>query len=271
VAPSPLDRSDDAPLWSQLQDDLLRRIAAGEFAERFPGEHALVDEYAVSRNTVRQALAQLRADGVVTAERGRPPRVTDRRVQPEMVYSVGTASTLFDVVERTGRVQTSVVRAVVRTSDGVVATRLGLEESTPLLYLERLRLADDEPLAWDRVWLPYDLGAPLRGRDLTHTSLYDELARVTGVRVDEGRERIRVAAADPVRARLLGIGAGDAVFHIERTGAHRGDLVEWRQSVIRADRFSLTADFGPRQGWELTADTELTTDTDRRRPAVVTA
>lgn len=264
MASSALDRSDAAPLWSQLQDDLLRRIGGGEFEQRFPGELALVREYAVSRNTVRQALAQLRADGVVTAERGRSPRV-DRRTRPEITYSVGTASTLFDVVERTGRVQTSVVRALVRTLDGVVASRLGLEESTPLLHLERLRLADDEPLAWDRVWLPYALAAPLLGRDLSRTALYDELARHAGVRVDEGRERIRVAVADPVRARLLGIAAGDPVFHIDRAGAHRGELVEWRQTVIRGDRFSLTADFGARQGWQLAPDPD-----DRREPAVAT-
>ena len=251
---APLDRTDGAPLWLQLQDDLLRRIGAGEFPLRFPGELALVREYAVSRNTVRQALAQLRADGVVTAERGRSPRV-DGRVRPEITYSVGTASTLFDVVERAGRVQTSEVRALVRTFDGVVATRLGREESTPLLHLERLRFADDEPLAWDRVWLPYDVGAPLLGRDLTRTALYDELVRHAGVRVDEGRERIRIAVADPVRARLLDVAPGAPVFHIDRAGAHRGELVEWRQTVIRGDRFSLTADFGARRGWQLAPDT----------------
>ncbi|MEJ2887714.1 GntR family transcriptional regulator [Actinomycetospora aeridis] len=251
-----LDRTDTAPLWSQLQDDLRDRIRRGEFTAAFPGELALVDEYAVSRNTVRQALAQLRADGVVTAERGRPPRVADPRGRPEITQPVGTATTLFDAVESTGRTQTSVVRALERTVDGVVATRLGLEESTPLLHLERLRYADDEPLAWDRAWLPFDAAAGLLGVDLTHTALYDELARHTGLRVDSGRERIRVALADPVRARLLGITAGDPVFRIERVGHQDGVPVEWRQTVVRGDRFSLTASFGgPRGDWELTTDT----------------
>jgi GntR family transcriptional regulator len=254
VAASPLDRSDGAPLWSQLQVDLLRRIVTGEFDRRFPGELALVQEYAVSRNTVRQALAQLRADGVVSAERGRPPRVDRQAARPEITSSVGAASTLVDVIERTGRsgrARTTVVRALVRTFDGVVAARLGREESTPLLYLERLRYADDEPLAWDRVWLPHDLAAPLLGRDLSRTALDDELERCAGIRVDEGRERIRIALADRVRAHLLGIAPGDPVFHVERTGAHRGELVEWRQTVIRGDRSSLTADLGARRGWQL--------------------
>lgn len=260
---SRLDRAGTAPLWSQLQDDLRERIGRGEFARTFPGELALVEEYAVSRNTVRQALAQLRADGVVTAERGRPPRVADPPARPEITQPVGTPSTLFDAVESTGRVQTSVVRALERTVDGVVAARLGLEESTPLLHLERLRLADDEPLAWDRTWLPFADAGGLLGVDLTRTALYDELARHTGLHVDGGREHIRVAVADPVRARLLGIATGDPVFRIERVGHRDGVPVEWRQTVVRGDRFSLTASFGPRQSWQLAADA---TGRDDRAP-----
>jgi GntR family transcriptional regulator len=252
VTPRPLDRTSSTSLWSQLQDELLRRIGGGEFDATFPGEHALTQEYAVSRNTVRQALAQLRADGVVTAERGRPPRVADRR--PAITHPVGAVWTLFDAVESTGRRQTSVTRALERTHDGVVASRLGLEESTPLLHLERLRYADDEPLAWDRVWLPYEAAAPLIGVDLTHTALYEELARRTGLRVESGRERVHVDRVDPGRARLLGIDPGDPVFRIERLGCQDGRAIEWRRTVVRGDRFSLTADFGPARTWQLAPD-----------------
>lgn len=70
-----LERTGDRPLWAQLQDDLLRRIRAHEFDASFPGELALTEEYEVSRHAVRRALGQLRADGVVVAERGRSPRL----------------------------------------------------------------------------------------------------------------------------------------------------------------------------------------------------
>jgi DNA-binding GntR family transcriptional regulator len=60
-----------------------------------------------------------------------------------------------------------------------------------LFRMERIRLAGDEPLALDTVWLPAHLGAPLLEADFTHTGLYDELAARAGVRVDGGREHIR--------------------------------------------------------------------------------
>ena len=94
-------------------------------------------------------------------------------------------------------VQRSVVRALDVRADGVVASRLGLEESTPLLRLDRLRLAGDEPLALDTVWLPAEIAEPLLEVDFTRTALYTELAARCGVRVTGGRERVRAVVARP--------------------------------------------------------------------------
>jgi GntR family transcriptional regulator len=248
MGPRALERAGGHPLWSQLQDDLLRRIRAHEFDVTFPGELALTEEYAVSRHTVRQALGQLRADGVVVAERGRPPRLARGGAPREIDQPVDEVYSLFASVEDSGRTQTSVVRRLERVADGVVATRLGLEESTPLLLLERLRLADDEPLAWDRVWLPFSLAEPLVVVDFTRTALYSELAGRAGVAVDGGRERIHSDVADPVVSRLLGIGVGAPVFEIDRLGSSGERPVEWRHTTVRADRFCLTATFGTGRG-----------------------
>lgn len=49
------------------------------------------------------------------------------------------------VLEQAGQEQRSIVRTLDVRADGVAAARLGLEEPTPLVYLERLRLAADEP------------------------------------------------------------------------------------------------------------------------------
>ncbi|GAY10962.1 predicted transcriptional regulator of N-acetylglucosamine utilization, GntR family [Pseudonocardia sp. N23] len=80
---------------------------------------------------------------------------------------------MFASVEQAGHEQRSIVHTLDLRADGSVAARLGLEVSTPLVYLERLRLADDEPLALDRVWLPGSLAAPLLDVDFSHMALYD--------------------------------------------------------------------------------------------------
>jgi GntR family transcriptional regulator len=244
-----LDRTGSTPLWRQLQQELITRLADGEFADQFPGELALVEEYDVSRSTVRQALRQLRADGVIVGERGRQPRVAP---VPEIHQPLGALYSLFASVEAGGLSQDSVVRVLDVRADALVAERLGLEGSTPLVYLERLRLAGGEPLAIDRVWLPASVASPLLAADFRHTSLYAELAARTGVRLDAGHEDVHANVPTPAEAAQLKCPAGTAVFAINRLGYSQGQAVEWRQTIVRGDRFALTAEFTAQFGYRLT-------------------
>jgi GntR family transcriptional regulator len=244
----PLQRTGGPVLWQQLLADLLRRLADGEFATTFPSELALVAEYGVSRQTVRQALRQLRTDGVVVAARGRRPRVAPVEIE----QPVGALYSLFASVEATGQEQRSIVHTLDIRADGVIAPRLELEESTPLVFLERLRLAGGEPLAVDRVWLPAYLAAPLLDADFTHTALYTEYRHRCGVALTGGRENIRAVVPTPAERLLLGVGPNTAAFAIDRLGLADDQPVEWRHTLIRGDRFGITADFTARVGYRLT-------------------
>ena len=243
-----LDRATGVPLWQQLLSDLRARLAAGEFTSDFPGELDLVEQYSVSRHTVRESLRHLRTEGVVTAARGRRPRLAPVEVEQPL----GALASLFAAVESRGLEQHSIVRALGVRADGVVAVRLGLEESTPLVYLERLRLAGDEPLALDRAWLPADVAAPLLAADFTHTALYDELADHCGIRLTGGREQVR--AVQPTRGErdLLHMPATAALLMVERTGCLHGRPLEFRHTLVRGDRYAVTASFDSR-GYQVTA------------------
>ncbi|MGV0742207.1 GntR family transcriptional regulator [Mycolicibacterium sp. XJ870] len=243
-----LRRDAGLPLWQQLRADLQRRLRDGEFATSFPGELELRHEYGVSRHTVREALRALREEGLVTAARGRPPRLGR---PSEINQPLGALYSLFESVEAANLRQCSVVRTLDARADAYAAVRLGLEESTPLVYLERLRLADDEPLAVDYAWLPAAVAAPLLTADFTHTGLYDELATRCGVRLTGGHEQIRAAIPTAAQRRLLDIGPETAVMRVERTGTADGTPVEWRTTVIRGDRFSVLADFSARAGYTM--------------------
>lgn len=246
MAASPLRRDAGRALWQQLREDVLRRLDAGEFAEAFPGEQQLREEYGVSRQTVREALRALREDGIVTAARGRQPRVGGHE---EITQPLGALYSLFDAVEAAHLRQHSLVLRLHEVHDAHAAVRLGLEESTPLIYLERLRLADGTPLAVDCTWLPAAIARPLLGADFSHTSLYNELAHRCAIRLTDGQEDIRAHIPTAVHRRLLEIGDDTAVLRVERIGRVGTVAVEWRITTIRADRFSLHAKFSARTGY----------------------
>ena len=123
------------PLWAQLEADLKHRLEAGEFSERFPTDQELVDEYEVSRHTVREAIRHLNRNGILRRERGRGTVVN----QQQFEQPLGALYSLFDSIESSGAEQRSDVLQQVTTTDADVADRLGLATDAPLFLLERVR------------------------------------------------------------------------------------------------------------------------------------
>ncbi len=245
-----LDRSSRTPVWAQVEADVRRRLDAGAFTAGVPGEHALAQEYGVSRQTVRQALRSLREAGTLLAHRGRPSRVAREISQP-----LGAIYSLFTSVQAAGMSQRSQVMALDVVTDTAAATALGLAADTELVHLARLRLADDEPLTLDEAWLPAHLARPLLEADFSHTALYAELAARCGITLRGGREELRAVVLDPGDAQLLAVEPGSPAFLIERLGCSEGIPLEHRRSLVRADRFSISADFAPSSGYHLQLDT----------------
>jgi GntR family transcriptional regulator len=245
--PRPLERQNPLPLWAQLQHDLERRINAGAFDIRFPAEHELVSEYGVSRQTVREALRRLRGGGVLQSSRGRGTWLS----RPKIEQPLGALYSLFRSVEASGLEQRSKVRALEVRTDENVAARLQRPPETELVYLERLRLADGEPLALDRAWLPRSVAGPLLEADFTHSGLYDELAALTGTRLTGGNEVITALVPDAATRKLLAIPPANAVMEVRRLGCLHNKPVEWRETMIRGDRFSVTAQWSAQAGFRM--------------------
>ena len=238
-----IDRGSALPLWAQVLGDLRRRLAAGEFQERFPGDEELTAHYGVSRHTVREALRRLAAEGVIERGRGRGTFVTGRVIEQPL----GALYSLFRSVEEQGFVQRSIVRRLEERQDAEAAKVLGCDAAAPLVYLERLRLADGQPIVLDCSWLPAALARPLLGADFTRTALYRELHLRCGIQPDAGWERIRPVLPGPEQRRLLGLPARTPAMAIERLASWQTTPVEWRHGLVRADRYSYVARWTARE------------------------
>ncbi|MEM5315238.1 FadR/GntR family transcriptional regulator [Paraburkholderia sp. JHI869] len=82
---------------ARIYSDILNRIIEGEYkeGERLPTEHMLAERFATSRPTVREALAQLRADGIIATRHGSGTTVM-RRPDPD-VRRFAPLETLSDI------------------------------------------------------------------------------------------------------------------------------------------------------------------------------
>lgn len=232
------DRSSPLPLWAQIVEDLRLRLLGGEFADHFPTDEELTREYRVSRQTVREAVRRLTAQGLVVRERGRGSSVTPPVIEQLLhsIYSLASTVRSSGVEERSEVLQ---ARSAPATAE--VASQLGLEPGAEVVYIERLRFAGAEPMAWDCSWLPVGPARVLLDADLSCGGLYEMLARHCSVRVTGGWERIRPVVADGGQRRLLKLPARTAAFSIERLALAGDKPIEWRNSLIRGDRYCLIA------------------------------
>lgn len=232
-----VDRQSRTPLWRQVLADLQSRMALGEFDPHFPSDREIVETYRVSRHTAREAVRSLYSEGLL--ERG-PGRGGTRIRSVEFKQPLGAIYSLFRAIESQGVKQESVVIAFDVRKNADKAARLGLQADTPLVYLERIRLADGIPLAHDRSWLPETLTKPILGSNMRHGALYQQLREKCGIIIDGGEEEIQPVMLDEKEATLLGTASFTPAFAIQRLARRAGTAIETRHTLIRGDRYSFT-------------------------------
>ncbi len=237
--PATVDRSNPLPLWAQIVDDLRRRLLGGEFEQHFPTDEELTGYYEVSRQTVREAVRHLAAEGLVVRQRGRgssltPPTILEQPLHS--LYSLASTVRARGIEERS-----EVLAAERRPVTAEVAAQLGVDTTAEVVLIERLRFAGAEPFARDRSWLPASQAGGLLEADLTSGGLYELLASHCSLRITGGWERIRPVIPDPTERRLLRLPPRTAAFSIERLALVGDTPIEWRNSLIRGDRYSLVA------------------------------
>ena len=225
------------PLHQQIADELRQLIAAGAFrpGDPLPSEHSLMQRFSVSRGTIRQARAALRADGSIGGSQGRKLFVRGVPLtQPlgELVSFTSWARSLGK--EPRGRV-VSFERTGARETE---AAALGLDGGNPIWRLERVRSVDGEPLLIERTIFLEAIGDLLINVDLGEQSVYEQLAR-RGVTVASARHLIDAVEATAADAHLLGIAVGSALLRVQRHAFDAdGRPVEWSDDRYRGDRLN---------------------------------
>lgn len=215
-------------------------MGTGEFDDGFfPTDLDLSETYQVSRHTVREAVRHLNSAGILKRERGRGTVVN----RAEFEQSLGTLYSLFQSVEASGVTQTSKVLRLEVATNPVAAGFLKRDETAELVLIERLRLADDSPLAIDTVWLPRDIAHGLLEVDWSHTALYDELAKIGSPVPNQGWEKLSPVVPDAAESESLDLKPGEAAFHLERLGCHNETAIEWRSTIVRGDRYRFVAEW----------------------------
>lgn len=236
VTPSiQIDRSSPVPLYFQVAQRLEQMIESGEMppGSRLENEIALADQLGLSRPTMRQAIRHLVDKGLLVRTRGVGTQVVHARVRRRIELS-----SLFDDLDRAHRQpRTEMLSFGLVEAPDDVAMALQLPADTEVVAFERLRYAQEEPLALMRNYLPVGV-ADVTPEKLTQHGLY-QLLRDAGVQPRIADQTISARKANATEARLLHEPRGAPLLTMLRTAYdHANRAVEYGNHLYRASRYS---------------------------------
>ncbi|SHI30736.1 GntR family transcriptional regulator [Wenxinia saemankumensis] len=226
------------PLYLQLASAMRGLIELGEWRGglALPPERAMTQATGLSRVTIRKALDTLEEEGLVQRKRGAGNFVAAQIDQPLSILLGFTE----DMKRRGADTTSQELRREIAFPTPSEVLKLGLAPGEKVFRLDRVRMAEGEPLAIEHAVVP----AAALGAVEVGASLYDAL-RAAGQAPARALQRLHAGIATPGEARLL-VG-GDAaplpVLRIERRSfLDSGRAIEVTTSAYRGDRYDFMAE-----------------------------
>jgi GntR family transcriptional regulator len=228
-----------AKLYIQLKRDLSDAISRGDYKphDRLPSQRLLSEQYDLSHMSVRRAINELIAEGVIYSVQGQGLYVAKPKQDAELgpLYSFTE-----DMALRGMKASSRVLMAEIIGASTSLAWTLKVAVGAPIVHLRRLRLADNEPMAVQSTFLPHQLVPELLKQDIEHGSLFQILRGHYDLRLLDGDTAAEAALADEEIASLLGLSLPSALLITEQiTYLENGQPIEFARSIYRGDRYRL--------------------------------
>jgi GntR family transcriptional regulator len=222
-------------LYSRVETVLAGEITDGvlKVGGQLPTEDDLIARFEVSRITVRRAIQNLVARGLVEIRRGKGTFVA----LPKITQDLTELSGFVEDMHALGRKPAArVIGKEIVTADATVASHLALTKGERVVRIRRVRLADGVPLSFDETYLPLNIGRKIITNNLKVEPIFSLLERKYGVPLIEAEYKLEAVAAEAEVAAALRVKQGSPIFRIERTSYSTGDRpVDYEKLYYRGD------------------------------------
>lgn len=253
-----IDRGVDQPPYRQIAAQLREAIGAGKLAAgaKLPSEAQLIDHYGVARMTVRQALQELRGEGLVVAEHGKGvfvrPMPPVRRLASDRFArrhrAEGKAAFLAEADKSGYTPGVDQIRVSREVASPAIAERLRLSPGSEVIVRSRRYLANGRPVETAISYIPYAFaeGTKIEQVDTGAGGIYARLEEAGHV-LARFTEEVGARMPTPEERRELDVGAGIPVLTVLRTAFDQADMaVEVCDTVKVAPAYLLEYDFQAR-------------------------
>lgn len=226
------------PLYLQVYETLKQKITSGEWPEdaAIPTETNLMKTYGVGRETVRRGVLRLVNEGYLFRQRGKGTFVCRRRAEDGLEQLVSFTA---EMLSRGYRPGTQVLAHRQMRPDAETAKLLNCAQSEDILYIKRLRTANQLAVATEESYLRTDVFGELDPEKL-EGSFYDYLVYDKGIKPGRILQEISSGLADSQTAKLLEVEPGHPILQLSRL-MHTADGTPffWMVFRYRGDIYSI--------------------------------
>ncbi|WP_246523349.1 phosphonate metabolism transcriptional regulator PhnF [Neoroseomonas eburnea] len=239
---APLARGQGVALWRQIAAMIEGEIARGakSAGERLPTEAVLTSRFGVNRHTVRRALEDLEARGLIRVEQGRGAFVAEDVVD----YRLGPRTRFSELVRGQNREPAGrILRISEIQAETQLAEALGIRRGRPVLRIDRLGLADGRPVVLGAHHLPLPRCTKAAEALETNASITAALEACGIPDYRRRASRITARLPTPEEADLLQQSRSRPVLVAESLNVDpAGEPVDWTQAIYAAGRVQLVVE-----------------------------
>jgi GntR family transcriptional regulator len=228
------------PKYYALKNYILEMIDREEYAidQAIPSERALIDQFGISRITVRKAIDELANEGYLYRLQGKGTYVKGDKVKQDLF---NITSCTQDIINHGMTPSRKVLTSRVGACRADTARILQIGSAAQVFTLERVYYANFEPLNCTLTILPYNYFPGIEKLDFAKESLYEVLETKYGVRISKATRSLeaRLALEDMAQKLDLHAGAPLLLFEAVTYGVVNGKEVpiEVFESHYRTDKF----------------------------------
>lgn len=226
-------------LHIRISRELHRRIISGSLkpGDLLPSEAELCEEFDASRGPVRQAIATLRAEGLISSGRGRRSVVLGTS-KSESFMSILSNYTWMK--EHGMEPTTNIQWMARRPAPAHVAAALGMKKDDPVIFVSLILMEESKPMILERLYFPLEVGMHVLAMEPGTDDIHEELIR-EGINIDSCRRSIEFVQADEEMARLLELEPGAPLIGSRLEAASpSGSPVEYAEYLYPAAHLSYT-------------------------------
>ena len=234
-----VDREGEVPIYAQIKKQIEDMIHSGELkaGDLLPSEPNIAKALGVSKMTVRQAISELTAEGLLERHKGRGTFVCERKVSIRLPYFISYTQ---DMRRRGYSPRTKVLGIEEVAASARIARTLDVEPNAPLIHMTLLRFADELPMLLENVLVIKDRVPGFAQAQREYSSRYDLYEKKYQIRPTRAEQTLEAVILTPDEAYHLGVPGGSPALLMESLLRDQDDRpIELCKSIYRGDRYKV--------------------------------